>query len=190
MAILFGKIYGKSPQVDSLLNSFFIFLTLFQAGRILFDISLSLFTPLYIFLGSLIADFISGSVHMLLDNLRLAEEHHEKPHLITEKPYYVQNGESLLFTIFLYSFFPHYQAWLWACLWGIVVEINHAYQHETKVPWFISLLWKGRILLSREEHRVHHYAALQGIGKNYCLLNGFSERAVLYLESSFLSIIF
>jgi len=183
MAVLFGKLYNVSPLwLSKMLNWFFIILTYLYSGYLFASLTFSWFIPVYIFLGLFITDVISGTVHMLLDRFKLAEEHHEKPWLITQKPYFVKNGESLLFDICFWSLFPDYQIWIYAALFGIFVEINHTYQHEKQVPKLVRLLWDSGLFVSAETHNIHHREARKGRGKNYCMLMGMSEPLVVFLE--------
>jgi sterol desaturase/sphingolipid hydroxylase (fatty acid hydroxylase superfamily) len=183
MARTLEKLGETFPQFKKLFNWIFIALALGFISTLLSKVVFSLYTPLYIFAGSLLADYVAGTGHMLLDKFKLAEEHHEKPWLIVHKEFFVQIGESLLINIFAWNFIlPQTQLWIWTCLIASLGELNHVYHHKKEVPEILKFLWKYNILLSSQKHKVHHIEALQGKGKNYCVITGFTEPLVVLTE--------
>jgi len=182
MAIILEYVRDRYPHLVGLFNFVFgaimceFFFTLLS--RMMFN----LYTPFYVLGGILMADYVGGSLHMLIDKFKLAEDHHVRPWRISVQPFFIQFGESLLFNLFIWKICPQTQLWIWGCLISILIEANHLYHHKKKVPEIIKFLWKHNILLSKERHKVHHIEALQGRGVNYCILTGFTEPLVVLTE--------
>ena len=139
----------------------------------------------------LVADFLSGLVHFLCDNLGTADtpivgrkfiqsfrDHHSDPQAMTRGDWVSVNADNL--TVCLPVLVPaslwldvsryFYASWFLLVLTGFIVITNqaHKWAHLDEPPVFARLLQKG-LLLSPENHRLHHIAPYD---RNYCITSG------------------
>lgn len=134
--------------------------------------------------GYLAADFASGFVHFLADNfgspdtpllgpvfVRPFRDHHFDPAGITRHDFVEVNGNNCLFSIpllaGLYALLPDRPgwweltaAWFWLVLFAAMFVTNqiHKWAHEASPPGWVAKLQAWGIVLSPENHRIHHAA--------------------------------
>ena len=139
----------------------------------------------------LVADFLSGLVHFMCDNVGSADtpvvgrkfiksfrDHHLDPEAMTRADFISVNADN--FAVCLPVLIPaalwldvdrHFAtAWFLAALIGCVVITNQAHQwaHMSDPPMVARLLQRT-FLLSPDSHRVHHVAPHD---QNYCITSG------------------
>ncbi len=138
-----------------------------------------------------VADFLSGLVHFLCDNLGSADtpvvgqkfiksfrDHHLDPQAMTHGDFIAVNADN--FTVCLPVVLPvalwldferfFYVAWFVMTLLCFVVITNqaHKWAHVNEPPPIARFLQRG-LLLSPENHRVHHMSPYD---RNYCITSG------------------
>ncbi|MBU6172152.1 MAG: hypothetical protein KGQ60_00015 [Planctomycetes bacterium] len=143
------------------------------------------------------ADFVSGMVHWLADTwgseefpilgprfIRPFRVHHTTPTSFLECGFFDTNGDTCLVAIpILLSFFwmPLDTGYgLFAFLFGIcfcafAIPTNqiHQWAHMPQPPRWVRRLQRYRLVLSNEEHALHHTLPYDG---HYCITTGFCNR--------------
>jgi plasmanylethanolamine desaturase len=157
-----------------------------ELGRVGF-----LVLPALAVMALVVADFLSGLVHFLCDNLgspatpvvgqkfiKSFRDHHLDPQAMTDGDFIAVNADN--FTVCLPVLLPvalwldverfFYVAWFLLMVLGFVVLTNqaHKWAHMSEPPALARLLQRG-LLLSPENHRVHHMAPYD---RNYCITSG------------------
>lgn len=163
--------------------------------------------PTALFLAYLVADFVSGLVHFLGDNfgsetmpilgeafIRPFREHHVDPLAITRHDFIETNGNNSLICLpavaAAYTLLPaRGELWAaWAALFvasfmlGIFLTNQfHKWAHLEAPPGWVQLLQRSRLILSPEQHDVHHTPPFDTY---YCITTGWMN-PVLHLTGFF-----
>jgi ubiquitin-conjugating enzyme E2 variant len=156
-----------------------------------------------IILAFLAGDFASGFVHCAADNfghpttpvfgvafIRPFRDHHRDPLDITRHDFVETNGNSCIvnLTVVVPAYFalggePSLGKLLLGALALLftvsIVMTNqiHKWAHSPRPPWAVSMLQRYGVILSPDNHAVHHTSPFD---KNYCIttgwMNGIIER--------------
>ena len=146
-------------------------------------------------LAYLVADFISGLVHFLCDNLgdentpivgqsfiKPFREHHDNPTEMVNHDFIETNGNTFL-TCFIGLFITFWivlgqegSGWLFfsnfMLMLGIFISLTnqfHKWAHQREVPGWVGVLQKTGIILSPRHHGIHHRPPYE---KYYCITSG------------------
>ncbi len=148
------------------------------------------------------ADFVSGLVHFLADNFGNPDtpvlgrvfifpfrEHHVDAKAITRHSYLETNGANCLISLPFVScvlLFAHGEmgffigVWTWFFLTAIFFTNQiHKWAHTDRPPEFVRALQKWRIILSPENHAVHHTAPHD---QHYCITGGWLNAPLRHLQ--------
>ncbi|MEQ1665027.1 MAG: fatty acid desaturase CarF family protein [Bdellovibrionales bacterium] len=183
------KWYRKVEVVGTFL---YIILWFCAAARIGFELSHksnSLLQILFSFVGGyIIADILSGLVHWFADTwgspewfivgptlIRPFREHHTDPESITRHDFIETNGSLFLIgTFFLTIGFFADSLLVFILMFSsisFVAATNqiHKFAHLNQSPKIIHLLSSVRLLLSKEQHMIHH---TKDNTDTYCITSG------------------
>jgi ubiquitin-conjugating enzyme E2 variant len=154
----------------------------------------SLFDACFLIGFSLLAtDLISGLLHVVLDNPRslglapirgLAEgfqRHHQNPAGIYEMPLYQHlYVMHMPLTLLFLAILPFNEAGMFVVFLSMVVGLHlmqmaHLWAHlpPERVPGPVRLLQRGRTLLRKSQHDLHHTAPFD---KDFCIMTGVCNR--------------
>lgn len=143
---------------------------------------------------SLIAtDLISGLLHLVLDNprsLALApirglaqgfQRHHQNPANIYEMPLYQHLYVMHMPLTFLFiAVLPFQEPGMYVVFLSLVIGLHvmqmaHLWAHlpPERVPGFVRILQKTRVLLSKPQHDLHHTVPYD---KDFCIMTGICNR--------------
>lgn len=140
-----------------------------------------------------VTDLISGLLHVVLDNPRslkigpirgLAEgfqRHHQSPSKIYEMPLYQHLYVMHMPLTFLFiAILPFGNAGMHVVFLSMVaglhlMQMAHLWAHlpPERVPSFVRVLQKARILLQKPQHDLHHTAPFD---KDFCIMTGICNR--------------
>ncbi len=166
------------------------------------------FVPLALFVGLLLADFLSGFIHWGCDSwgspdmpilgplaIRTFREHHVDQESITRHDFVETNGHNFALSLLvsgsglafvdlktLGSWFLGMTLLSGACCVTITSQV-HKWAHMKKPPRVIAGLQRARLILSRRHHAVHHSAPFS---RNYCITAGWLNgplRAIRFFET-------
>ena len=160
------------------------------------DVATAVMTVLAVFSAVVAADFASGLVHALCDNLgsvdtpivgqkfiRSFREHHTDPLDMTRGDFIRVNADNFLIclpilipvTIWLDVEGHPFLATFLVSMMGFVVVTNqiHKWAHTADVPRPIRWAQAHRLILSPEHHRVHHTPPYDS---HYCITSGITNR--------------
>jgi len=160
-------------------------------------------SPLYFFsilVGSwLLADFASGLVHWFADTwgrlhwpvignlfIRSFKEHHIDPLSITRHDAIETNGAnfSVAIPVLIICLFADPESslqaylvllFLFTNLWTASTNQIHKWAHQTSAPKMVEKLQKLGLILSPEDHNIHHRGEFD---KHYCITNGRLNRVL------------
>lgn len=183
-------------EVASLLT-FFVFSTLFGrrvVGEVLQRLSLVtvLITVFAFLLGYAVADFLSGLVHFLFDNIgspstpvigqkfiKPFRDHHDDPQAMTLGDAVAVNADNCFacLPVLIPVFFlldvtghPYIGVFMVALLFFTMLTNQlHKWAHMTTRPAIINLLQRAHLVLTIDHHQVHHTAPFDS---NYCITWG------------------
>jgi len=144
-------------------------------------------------LSMCIADFFSGIAHWGADTwgsldtpfvgnsiIRSFREHHLAPTAMCHHDIFETNGDNCMITLpfmllaavmkqdSLYSLFIHNFLVL-LCVWVALTNQIHKWSHTYRPSSFVSFLQNYRVIVSKQEHAVHHKNPFD---KYYCITNG------------------
>ncbi len=159
------------------------------------DLATAGFTVLAVVFAVVAADFASGLVHALCDNLgsvdtplvgqkfiRSFREHHTDPVDMTRGDFVRVNADNFLVCLpilvpvtFWLSVDDHpFLATFLLATMGFVVVTNqiHKWAHMAEVPASVRWLQAHRLVLSPEHHRVHHTPPYDS---HYCITSGITN---------------
>lgn len=140
-----------------------------------------------IFLSLLTADFLSGLVHWGADTwgslstpiigktlIRSFREHHIDKKAITKHSFIETNGHASLAGILfqILALFTSKFIFLYLLLlsiWAPLTNQFHKWAHTDKQSIIIRLLQKSRLILTKENHSLHHNSPFES---NYCITTG------------------
>jgi hypothetical protein len=189
MSLLIGNLVLRYPILHNLFSLLFPLWSVLLTFGIFSHLTLNrTFVP-DMLIGLFIADFISGTVHMLIDKFKLAEEHHEKPGLMVFDPYYSRSGDQMVFGTIYFLFFK----WLlpqslnitiWTVFFASFAIEHHRWHHmHHNAPWIVRQLWKTRLFIDDQDHKIHHtMVTYHNKLQNYSILTGYSEFLTLTVE--------
>lgn len=140
-----------------------------------------------------VTDLISGLLHVVLDNPRsldlapirgLAQgfqRHHQNPSNIYEMPLYQHLYVMHMPLTFLFlAVLPFGKAGMYVVFLSMVIALHvmqmaHLWSHlpPEKVPGVVRVLQKGRVLLRKQQHDLHHVAPYD---KDFCIMTGVCNR--------------
>ena len=167
---------------------------------LLFTYSLSfnqinILTMIQFFLSYLLTDFISGIVHLYLDNSNIKfdysltdyyrtgfEIHHTFPtwQWLIDPEYKPQYEMLTLFVPMLFLLYINILSFnsifiTFITLFSLLMQYfhysAHAFIHGKKIPTIIRFLQKYNVIISPETHRIHHIY----FDRNYTILNGWTN---------------
>lgn len=137
-----------------------------------------------ILLGLVCADFVSGFVHWLADSfgsvhlpilgpafIEPFREHHTDPDAITHHDFVEVNGNNCMVILMFLPFVAALKwftpstvdAWLntWTAAFTFAIFMTnqmHSWAHEDDVPTVVAWMQRSRLILSVEDHAIHHTA--------------------------------
>ncbi len=148
-------------------------------------------TSFFTFLFSLIfamimADFFSGIVHYIADNIgdentfilgpaliRPFREHHIYPNRITEHDFIETNGSLYLVGAITLGLSLYYDFFILFTFIFTIFQVNtnqiHKWAHQRRPNIIAQKLMKLKIILSQQEHSKHHSG---DIDSHYCITTG------------------
>ncbi len=153
--------------------------------------------PLFLF-AYVLADFVNGLIHMMMDNaddytsvigplVAAFHQHHHVPKY-RDRPvllvFLAENGMKNWLAVYMialvaaFSFLPAALAFtlLAFSLLSSFAELAHYLCHNS-THWFVRLLQSARVILHPEHHRVHHEAD----NTHYAFLNGMTNPIVNWI---------
>lgn len=159
------------------------------------DLATAASTVLAVFLAVVAADFASGLVHALCDNLgsvdtpvvgqkfiRSFREHHTDPLDMTRGDFIRVNADNFLIclpvlvpvVLWLDVDVHPFLATFLISMMGFVVVTNqiHKWAHTAQVPRLVRWAQAHRLVLSPEHHRVHHTPPYDS---HYCITSGLTN---------------
>eukprot|EP01111_Echinosteliopsis_oligospora_P005810 TRINITY_DN1949_c1_g1_i1.p1 TRINITY_DN1949_c1_g1~~TRINITY_DN1949_c1_g1_i1.p1 ORF type:complete len:303 (+),score=62.87 TRINITY_DN1949_c1_g1_i1:326-1234(+) len=146
-------------------------------------------------LGMAMADFFSGIVHWAADTwgsletpifgqsmIRSFREHHLAPVAMTHHDFIEANGDNCMIVVPLlaisvcspissadtFHLFLH-QFIVIMSLWIALTNQIHKWSHTYKLAWYVKMMQKYRIVITKQDHAVHHRNPFD---KYYCITNG------------------
>jgi ubiquitin-conjugating enzyme E2 variant len=141
----------------------------------------------------IVTDLISGLLHVVLDNprsLALApirglaqgfQRHHQNPANIYEMPLYQHLYVMHMPLTFLFiAVLPFQEPGMYVVFLSLVIGLHvmqmaHLWAHlpPERVPGFVRILQKTRVLLSKPQHDLHHTVPYD---KDFCIMTGICNR--------------
>lgn len=189
-----GSLWMRLVDVASM-SVFFLFEYLLARDVYLhLDVAATWLLPLALVLGYITADFVSGFVHFLADNIgstrtpffgpvfiRPFREHHVDPLAITRHDFLEVNGANCLISlpvlIGTWYFVPihgasslFFAAYIGLFLFGIFLTNQfHSWAHNPSPPAWIRRLQRTGLILGPEHHARHHTPPYNTY---YCITSG------------------
>ena len=189
----------KHNQIYSWLLVLLIPFCVYKFSQNPIDLYTAIFTFVFIYL---MTDFISGILHVILDNERSLDvkilhslawgfhSHHQRPKEIYEMKLYnhlyvMHLPLTLIFFIILLINQPVvYFAYLSLAVSLHLMQMSHRWAHTPKnmLPKFVIFLQNIGLVLSAKTHAKHHNNVYD---RNFCMMNGWSNFMVNFLVKVF-----
>lgn len=160
------------------------------------NVNVLLLLPIIYIAAALVADFVSGLIHFLGDNLTVKNQtlynifihnfiaHHDDQTAMVQHDFAETNGLNALgssITLAPYLFLPlpstplSEALFIFICLFTLLIFFTnqiHKYAHMAQPPKLIKGLQKLQLILRPQNHYLHHHH----LDRHYCITNGWLNR--------------
>lgn len=173
------------------------------------DVAVVWWTPLAALIGLLAADFSSGVVHWMFDTwgsvdtpffgklaIRTFRHHHLDANAITAHGFVETNGHNFMLSMLPAAVGVYItsagasmlEVFCGMCLLALAFTNAftgqiHKWAHQPRVPRFVQLLQRLRLIITPEHHAEHHVAPFR---RNYCITIGWCNaplRAIRFFSA-------